>query len=95
LDVQEKVTIEKLMQVAQDVVDDWRADENRPSFSQYLSAHDPARCPWPCLELTDEERKTFMILAEAIRTGRGHAYTNPEPLLELVGESMVADCIVT
>jgi hypothetical protein len=91
--MQDKVTIEKLMQVAQDVVDDWRADENRPSFGQYLASHNPTRCPWPCLDLTVDQQQTFLILAEAIRTGRGHAYTNPDPLLALVDQPMVSDLV--
>lgn len=78
------IATEKLMQVAQDLVDDWRADENRPSFARFLATHDPARCPWPCLDLNAEERRMFLALAEAIRTGRGHAYTNPDPLLAVV-----------
>lgn len=91
--MQESVSVEKLMQVAQDLVDDWRADENRSSFANYLATHDPARCPWPCLELSDADRRQFLILAEAIRTGRGHAYTNPEPLLELVETDQHANLV--
>lgn len=75
-----------LIQVAQDLVDDWRADENRPSFAQALAECELERCPWPCLSLTDAERRAFPILAEAIRAGRGHADANPGPLLELLAE---------
>ncbi len=81
---QRECTPELLLQVAQDFVDDWRADPNRPPFAQALADNDPERCPWPCLKMTDTERKAFHALATAIRAGQGHASANPEPLLSLL-----------
>jgi hypothetical protein len=77
-------TPDLLLQVAQDFVDDWRADPNRPPFAQALADNDPERCPWPCLKMSESQKKAFPVVSKAIRVGQGHATANPEPLLELL-----------
>jgi hypothetical protein len=75
-----------LIQHAQAFVDAWRRDHGRRPFHEAVVAEEHAGLG----ELLDSERRrvAFRTVANAIRVGSGHAETNPEPLLELVHQSM-------
>jgi hypothetical protein len=72
---------------AQDFVDDWHHDLKRGPF---LRAVRVAADTWMLRSgCQSEHRFAFIRVANAIRVGRGHAITRPDPLIDIVRFSLL------
>ena len=72
----------KLIEAASTMVSAWLGDPNRPPFRRALLAQ-AERYLLPS-GLSRADYPDFRLLANAIRTGRGHAVENPVPLIALL-----------
>lgn len=72
---------------AQAFVDDWRLDRTRGPF---LRAVRLAASAWAMAAgYQPAQRLAFIRVAQAIRVGRGHAESRPEPLLDIIRFSLL------
>jgi hypothetical protein len=76
-----------ILNSAQEFVDDWHRDLKRGPF---LRAVRVAANAWMLRSAYQaEHRFAFIRVANAIRVGRGHATTRPDPLLDIVRFSLL------
>lgn len=79
-----------ILESAQNFVDDWFRSANRAPFDKALLQ--AANLCWTGPLIPPVERMAFAMIADAIRTGRGHAVTNREPLLAML-ERVLAQAV--
>ena len=73
---------QRILLAAQLIVDEWHLLCRQGSFVTALIAAERHQIPY--LNLTDLEHRAFFQVANAIRVGRGHARTDPRPLVSLM-----------
>lgn len=70
-----------IMFAAQNAVDQWLRAVRRPPFQRAVDTEEERI--WDGHAGYERERTVFHALADAIRVGKGHAWSNPGPLLKL------------
>jgi hypothetical protein len=75
-----------IMFTAQQLVDRWLRAHNRGPFSRAVALAEEQHCD--AEPGTEDHRRAFRHVANAIRVGKGHAVQNPAPLLQIMRNTM-------
>ena len=78
-----------ILVAAQRFVDDWRRSPGRGQFNRAVT--NAANLCWTGPAVPVAERIAFIRVAHAIRIGRGHVETNPDPLLAILRDELLRE----